>query len=125
MTTAREIEALERRLLDPGLRSDGDQVADLLAERFVEFGSSGRKWTKATTIAHLAGAAPSSAEPAAISDLNVDLLAEGAALVTYRIGEANHASLRSSVWIRETGGWKMVFHQGTPCRIEEIAEAAK
>jgi hypothetical protein len=37
-------------------------------------------------------------------------------LVTYRAEppEADGASLRSTVWVRDAGTWRARFHQGTP-----------
>jgi len=115
---AGHLSMLEQSLLDPETRTDRARVADLLADDFVEFGSSGRVWTKATTIAELAVESPGSSPTRTVTDLRVRLLAEEAALVTYAVsrqtpGEAEIKTLRSSVWTREGGKWRMLFHQGT------------
>jgi hypothetical protein len=117
-TVAEQLSALERSLLDAAVRADREQVTDLLADDFVEFGSSGRVWTKGTTIAALADDDPGSSTTRTVADLRVRLLAEGAALVTYAVnrqspGQAEVQTLRSSIWTREQGKWRMVFHQGT------------
>lgn len=103
---------LELSLLQPRVRRSG-RVAGLLAEDFVEFGSSGRVFNKAQIIASLQ-AAPSVEVTTAL--LRVQLLAPQLALVTYRAHRHSQPpvhTLRSSIW-RQTGKkWQMVFHQGT------------
>lgn len=115
---AAQIENLEKALLDPGVRSDAGRVASLLSDEFVEFGSSGRIWDKAGTMAGLATEHPNPSAVRNVSDLRVRLLSDAAALVTYRFirratGGAEVQTLRSSVWVREGEDWRMVFHQGT------------
>ena len=117
-TIAGHVSALERALLDPSIRTDPERVADLLSDDFVEFGSSGHVWTKATTIAGLAAEDSGVSVALNVTDVQVRLLAAEAALVTYVVsrkspGEAEIQTLRSSVWKREDGNWRMLFHQGT------------
>src|ERR1700739_1232124 len=49
---AAQLFALERALLDPAVRRDRAHVSSLLADDFIEFGSSGIFWTR-DTILHL------------------------------------------------------------------------
>jgi hypothetical protein len=106
------LEANERSLLEPAARKSGI-VGELLAESFVEFGSSGRVFTKAQIMSALLEESPVAVSA---SDFKVRLLAPGVALVTYlterHVQPPVHA-LRSSVWGRGESGWQMVFHQGT------------
>ncbi len=88
------------RGIDGGLMS-------LIADDFIEFGRSGRIWTRASIRALLEGQDP---RPVPIERFEVVELADGVALVTYQAAEAN----RSSVWIRRDGRWQLRFHQGTP-----------
>jgi hypothetical protein len=108
----RLLEANERSLLEPAARRSG-VVGELLAESFVEFGSSGRVFSKAQIVSALLEESPVTVSA---SDFKVRVLAPGVALVTYRterhVQPPVHA-LRSSVWVRGQGGWQMVFHQGT------------
>ncbi|MDO8071865.1 nuclear transport factor 2 family protein [Janthinobacterium sp. SUN176] len=114
---AAQLQALEAALQSRAVRADSARLAALLADEFVEFGSSGKLWTRAATLADLP------AEdfcPRSISDFQARLLAEDVALVTYR--SQRHASgalpasasLRSSLWKWRDGRWQMIFHQGTP-----------
>ena len=116
--TVEHLMALELSLLEPSVRSNAPQVAELLSSDFLEFGSSGRIWSRDATVAGLASEKPRSNDTLGVSDMAVRLLAEGAALVTYSVkrlapGEPEVRTLRSSIWCRENGKWRMKFHQGT------------
>jgi len=102
--------ALEERLLDPNVRRSPSQVGDLLADDFVEFGSSGRVYDKPTVIAALKQE-PGFDDPRTISKFSVRELSPSITLVTYQISESS--TLRSSIWRFHGDHWKLVFHQGT------------
>lgn len=118
-----EVRTLEEQLLQPEFRRDRAAVAAVLAEEFVEFGSSGRVYDKQQILDLLQTEAP---VRAVLTDFQARLLTPGTALVTYRAIrphaspapdgkiEIRAASLRSSVWVRRDGRWQMIFHQGTP-----------
>lgn len=101
---------LELRLLDPDVRSNPREVASLLADSFAEFGSSGQVYTKSDTVATLAAEVRQDIDAA---DFEVTELAPDVALVTYRANAAGVTALRSSIWKKGDGAWRMVFHQGT------------
>ncbi len=111
-----QLRRTEEALLDPAVRSDRTRVAELLADDFVEFGSSGRTWTRDQILDLLAGEAPA---PIHMMDFECFLLAEDVALVTYRTSRTDAhsgiqiSSLRSSIWTKKPGGWRLRFHQGT------------
>lgn len=110
------LRAREQALLDPAVRRDRARVAELLADDFLEFGSSGRIWTREAILDLLA---TESYDPPAMEEFQCDLIGEDVALVTYKTVRADAASglraevLRSSIWIREAGDWRVRFHQGT------------
>ena len=114
---AAHLQALEAALQSAAVRADSASLALLLAEEFVEFGSSGNVWTRAATLADLPA---EQFTPRSISDFQAQLLADDVALLTYR--SQRHAagavpasaSLRSSLWKWRDGRWQMAFHQGTP-----------
>lgn len=113
---ADELRLLEERLLQPAFRRDRAAVAQLLADEFVEYGSSGRIFTKAQVLDLLAGEEP---RRISLQDFAAQAIGPGVALATYRaIREADSGhggtSLRSSLWIHREGRWQMIFHQGTP-----------
>jgi hypothetical protein len=108
---------LEEELLQPHVRATPETAAKLLADEFVEFGSSGRIYNKPQTLDTLRS---ETAAEFAMSDFRVLSLAPGAALTTYRVSrfdrQSNRStlSLRSSIWKMKDGRWQLVFHQGTP-----------
>ena len=111
-----ELQRLELLLMDPAVRRDRDQVSSLLTDDFVEFGSSGRVWERDSILQLLA---TETYEAPAVEDFACRLLGEDIALTTYRSvrmkATAKRAvTLRSSIWKRKSGSWKMCFHQGTP-----------
>jgi hypothetical protein len=106
--------ALARRDL-AGLPGGVEAVID---DEFVEFGSSGRRWSRAATLDALRDAPPADVE---IEAFLVDLLSDDIALVTYRSRVAGPdgrrtEALRASVWVRRDGAWRIRFHQGTAAR---------
>ena len=106
-----ELLDLEQRLLDPSVRSSPHAVVPLLHPDFVEFGSSGRVHTKEMMVQMMLQQAPGVVR---IRDFDVREIAPGAALVTYRtVGAEAMETRRSSVWVDDGGGWRIVFHQGT------------
>ncbi len=113
---AHELRRSEEALLDPAVRRDRTRVAELLAEGFVEFGSSGRVWTPDEILEMLAGENP---VPIQMLNFECALLANDVALVTYRASRTDartgiqSSSLRSSIWTKKPGGWRLRFHQGT------------
>jgi hypothetical protein len=119
-TICAHLRACEEALLDPAVRRDRARVAALLTEDFQEFGSSGRIWSREQILDLLAN---EDYEPPAIEDFRCEWIGEGVALVTYRTIRTegrtethtgqSAAVLRSSIWIHESGEWRVRFHQGT------------
>jgi hypothetical protein len=106
-----EIIALELRLLNPAVLRLRDAVDALLADSFVEFGKSGGVYTKSEIIAELASEQPADVKAV---DFVVTAVTPQVALATYRTIAAIGGARRSSLWVDGPGGWRMVFHQGTP-----------
>jgi hypothetical protein len=111
-----EIKGLEERLLQPKLRKSSQDLAYLLADEFIEFGSSGRIFNKLETIEAL------QQEPTdvlSLKDFQIRALAPNVMLATYlaakysEVTEQTTYSLRSSIWKLLEGRWQIVFHQGT------------
>jgi hypothetical protein len=108
---------MEERLLHPEVRSSGDELSRLLADDFIEFGSSGAIYNKQQIISSLAREQPMEWS---IADFSVRVLADDVVLLTYRSTGRDPAtaeewhSLRSSIWKLHDARWQMIFHQGTP-----------
>jgi glyoxylase I family protein len=106
-----ELLGLETELLQSDVRRDGSAIERLLARDFVEFGASGRVYSRDAIAAALSSETP---ERRTLSDFAVRWLGDDVALVTYVSTRPGQRSLRSSIWRRLDGAWRMVFHQGTP-----------
>lgn len=113
--------ACERALLDPEVRRDRARVSALLADDFVEFGASGRVWTRCDILDLLE--TEKYIQPD-VEALGCRQLADGVVLMTYRSARTSEngersVSLRSSIWSRESGEagkserWLLRFHQGS------------
>jgi hypothetical protein len=109
--------ALEEALLDPAVRRDRARVSELVADDFVEFGSSGRVWTRDAILDLLE--AEKNFIPPSVEEMACRSLGEGVMLVTYRTVRFNmdtgvrSTTLRSSVWTNGSRKWQIRFHQGT------------
>lgn len=107
----------ELALLDPAVRRDRSRLRKLLADDFEEFGQSGRRWTLDQILDLLAD---ESFQPPALENFHCRELAHGVALVTYSTVRMSPetgrhtATLRSSLWTKSAGEWRLRFHQGTP-----------
>ena len=112
-TLSQHLRGLEESLLLPDVRKS-KRLVELLADNFVEFGSSGRTYKKADLVATLQAEFPVTQSA---DDFHVELLAPTVALLTYRIHRRSVPplhTLRSSIWQLHGSQWRMVFHQATP-----------
>ena len=106
----------EEKLLNPSVRKSVEEVTQLLADDYREFGSSGKVYNKKDTIEALH---KETTGQISTHDFKVNLLAPEVALVTYTAVKRDNAnnettSLRSSLWKKTGERWQIVFHQGTP-----------
>ncbi len=109
---------LEQELASTAARCDRARMHDLLADEFIEFGASGRRFTKQEIIDLLS--TEEDFTPYALEDFALTTLGAGHALITYTIpartgadGTHRPGSRRSSLWREGAGGWQLLFHQGT------------
>ena len=109
-STADLLISLELHLLDPQVRRDPGEVDALLGDTFVEFGSSGRTYTKDEILVALGAEIP---RAIVAVDFATRELAPGVVLLTYSTIEGGLEARRSSIWVADLGRWQMVFHQGT------------
>jgi len=90
----------------------------LLHAEFIEFGRSGKVYSRSDVIEALL----TETEPAIVSADQFALrrLTRDIALLTYRTanvrpdGSLDRHTLRSSIWQHSPLGWQASFHQGTP-----------
>ena len=109
-----EIRELESLLHDPSIRADVARLDHLLADEFTEFGSSGRVYSKSEILVELPAQSPMAIS---MSHFVVRNLSPDVCLATYRarieFEDSTTQSLRSSIWIRRSDRWQVIFHQGT------------
>jgi hypothetical protein len=107
---------LELSLLKPGVRSSKEALDKLLADDFIEFGSSGNKYTKQDILERLLNTIEK--VEYVVSDFKVETPFEEIAIATFKTerttdGKDKVVSLRSSHWRKVDGDWQMFFHRGT------------
>ncbi|WP_432192616.1 DUF4440 domain-containing protein [Streptomyces sp. bgisy027] len=103
----------ELRLLDPEVRRSPEELGALLHPEFHEFGSSGRRWDRESTMARL----PVDNDPhrhVVTSEMHGVRLAPDLVHLTFDTEYNGSRAHRSSLWRRTDAGWQMYFHQGTP-----------
>ena len=105
---------LEQRLAQVGQKLSADDASSLIANDFVEFGASGKVWTKAEIISAMSQWNPIER---IVEDFTVRDLSASVCLVTYKVigmdRQPSPFSLRSSIWRNNGETWEIVFHQGT------------
>lgn len=110
------IYSLETSLLLPEVRSSFSRLNELLADDFKEFGSSGLIYIKQDLLER----PPLNTDSVVynMSDFEITILSEEIVMAHFKIGRTINDgekadSLRTSLWRKEQGGWKIFFHQGT------------
>lgn len=111
-----EVIRRELMLLNPAVRASAERVLQLLHPEFTEVGASGRCWDAAgiaAALEHSASEMDGCEEAVEARAIVGARLAEDVVLVTYEAHRPGRVSLRSSVWMRLDGQWRVRFHQGT------------
>jgi hypothetical protein len=104
------IHELELSLLNYPTRQSREHLNEVIADEFVEFGSSGKVYNKQETLDFLTKESEKKFE---IEDFKVVELSKDAMLAMYKITIDEDCSLRSSVWKLTRKKWQILFHQGT------------
>jgi len=107
--TSARLTALEHAMWADETRGDRRWMDAHLTDDFVEFGYSGRTWTRADILEQEIGAIEAS-----LSGITVRAVGRDGALVTYISEQSRGAANRASLWHRVNGHWLLAFHQGTP-----------
>jgi hypothetical protein len=110
-----QLSELEKRLLNSATGCNASLVTSTLTPDFQEFGTSGLVYVRADIVDALADEPPTTISA---EDFDVRVISADAALLTYKStktvdGAASVRALRSSLWVRRDGEWRMLFHQGT------------
>lgn len=107
--------SLEETLWRAETRFDRARMDATFAPDFVEFGRSGRRYTREDLLPD----GETNPIDATLHELTVTGITDTVALVTY-ISQLRHPdgtewANRSSLWHLASGRWQLRFHQGTPC----------
>lgn len=102
---------LEAELQDSTTRSDGGRLRDILSPEFIEIGASGKRWDRESILDLLVGEA---AGEIVIHNLTGRHLATDLIQTCWESQSEETWARRSSLWRREDGRWRIIFHQGTP-----------
>jgi hypothetical protein len=109
---------LEVSLHSTKVRSDRNELGKILHNDFVEFGRSGKIYSRTQVLEEFQE--PNREFQIITRDYTYKLLAENIVLITYESahivsnGSETRRSLRSSIWQKSEQGWQLIFHQGTP-----------
>ena len=99
-------------------RRNVSRLDELLHPSFEEYGRSGFVFSRNDIFAEFSDI--SDYQEVVAMDFNLHEIGADAALLTYtsahmsEAGELHRFTLRSSLWVRESGVWRLRFHQGTP-----------
>jgi len=113
-----ELRGLETELHQNETRHNRQRMEALLHPEFVEFGRSGRRYTREEVLEELGP--DKQLPPVQSGQFGLILLAKHVALLTYvsahtdAKGDLYRYTLRSSIWVHTKVGWQVRFHQGTP-----------
>lgn len=110
-----ELRKLEESLWVAQTRFDKASMEQILSPAFVEFGRSGKVYSREDTLStayrDIRCTLPLKNFAAHLIDTNVFLVTYVSESISD--GEVLVAN-RSSIWIKTPGGWQLRFHQGTP-----------
>lgn len=106
---------LEKLLLDSSVRKNPVELDRLLAEDFIEFGTSGKVYNKMNIIELLPKEDSATIEA---FDFRAIALSSEFVQLTFKTNRQNKdgsitSSLRCSIWKKNGNQWQMFFHQGT------------
>jgi len=105
---------LELALLSPPVRRSARRVDELLDPDFREIGASGRLWTREETISALTGELARGEDGIRVTEIAGEVVGPGLVQLIYVSDRNGQRARRGSLWRRSAGGWRMLFHQGTP-----------
>lgn len=110
----KEIVELELKLSSKGARGDEEILEQLLDKNFFEFGVSGTELSRDIIVDYLVKYGNN--DKSKSFDFEGKLLSEDVILLTYKTEQdkldGKVKSLRSSIWSKSSGTWKIIFHQG-------------
>jgi len=112
---------LEKKLHSIKVRKSKKQLEALLADGFIEIGSSGKLYDKNKTIDRLTNSKP---YEIISSDFKLNIITPEVMQLVYRTKYYINTkepgnTVRNSIWKKIDGKWQMIFHQGTASNINQ------
>ena len=107
------IKQLELELNNPSIRKDKKRLDELLSDDFEEIGKSGTKYTKNQIINELI---TEDNVHFSVGDFSFKQLSSDCILIKYKTTVNTQITHRCSVWQKQSGKWKIQYHQGTPIK---------
>ncbi|MDP5277177.1 nuclear transport factor 2 family protein [Chengkuizengella axinellae] len=101
---------LECSHLKPNVRTSEKELSKIIADDYFEIGSSGNIFYRKDYASDKL-----SPDQFILSDFEMEILSEDCVLTTFQIYNETKLmkTLRSSIWRKRSGEWKLFFHQGT------------
>lgn len=105
---------LETDLLKPEVRMSIEKLNELIADDFIEYGSSGLIYDKNIILERLP---KGNSSTYSLSDFEVVVLSEDIVQTRFKTNRVNldgteTLSLRTSLWRNTNNNWQIFFHQG-------------
>ncbi len=104
------LQELELELVQPTTRRNVTRLSELIDDGFEEFGSSGKCYRKQDVLDSLPKENKVHYE---LSNFEFKTLSKDCVLVKYKSTSNYTVTLRSSIWIHNSGSWQMLHHQAT------------
>ena len=105
-------EPIFHRPAHAGTMQDFDR---LMAPDYWEIGASGKRYTRAFILHTLADNPPVDAATAnwQASDFHLRRVSPDTYLLTYTLDQVGRLTRRATIWRSTSGGWQILYHQGT------------
>ena len=106
------VEELEVKISSKSVRSNPLALLELIHDEFEEFGKSGKIFKKKDIVSELPKWPHTEIH---LSDIRFTRLSNEAILIKYLCVSNDKKTNRSSIWVKESESWQIIFHQGTLC----------
>jgi hypothetical protein len=119
--TLAELRAREPIFHHPEFGTTRADFDNMMAPGFWEVGASGRRYSRESILDELErrNAGEYDAGRLEATDFHCSKLAGEVYLLTYTLFQGERKTRRATIWQRDAGDWKIVFHQGTVVQSEE------
>lgn len=120
MNTVRSLENILIQLIDlepvfhkSGYPPDRSALEEMVSEDYFEISASGRTYARETVLGVVTARRSETLGNYSCKDFRILELATDTYLVSYELVEEKRSTLRTSIWKKAGGKWKILHHQGT------------